>query len=46
MEFPQDQTCCRQTHFNTGYRPETLPMVRRFAEVFDGYDAVVTPSGS
>jgi L-lactate dehydrogenase complex protein LldE len=33
-------------HFNTGYRPETLPMVRRFVDVFEGYDAVVTPSGS
>lgn len=46
VEFPQGQTCCGQMHFNTGYRPQTLPMVRRFAEVFAGYDAVVTPSGS
>lgn len=46
VEFPQGQTCCGQMHFNTGYRPETLPMVRRFAEVFAGYDAAVTPSGS
>ncbi|WP_367318725.1 (Fe-S)-binding protein [Streptomyces sp. HUAS ZL42] len=46
VEFPQEQTCCGQMHFNTGYRPETLPMVRRFCEVFAGYDAVVTPSGS
>jgi Fe-S oxidoreductase len=46
VEFPQGQTCCGQMHFNTGYRPETLPMVRRFAEVFGGYEAVVTPSGS
>jgi Fe-S oxidoreductase len=46
VEFPQDQTCCGQMHFNTGYRPEALPLVRRFAEVFAGYDAVVAPSGS
>jgi L-lactate dehydrogenase complex protein LldE len=46
VEFPQGQTCCGQMHFNTGYRRETLPMVRRFAEVFGGYEAVVTPSGS
>jgi hypothetical protein len=46
VEFPQGQTCCGQMHFNTGYRPQTLPMVRRFAEVFAGYDAVVAPSGS
>lgn len=43
VEFPQGQTCCGQMHFSTGYRPETLPMVRRFAEVFAGYDAVVAP---
>ncbi|MER6082613.1 (Fe-S)-binding protein [Streptomyces sp. NPDC001833] len=46
VEFPQAQTCCGQMHFNTGYRPETLPMVRRFAEAFSGYDSVVTPSAS
>ncbi|KOV86910.1 Fe-S oxidoreductase [Streptomyces sp. NRRL WC-3618] len=45
VEFPQGQTCCGQMHFNTGYRPETLPLVRRFAEVFAGYDAVVAPPG-
>ncbi|WP_413471404.1 heterodisulfide reductase-related iron-sulfur binding cluster [Streptomyces sp. MB09-02B] len=37
VEFPRGQTCCGQMHFNTGYRPETLPMVRRFAEVFADY---------
>ena len=46
VEFPLEQTCCGQMFTNTGYRPETLPMVRRFAEVFAGYDAVVAPSGS
>ncbi|WP_432066203.1 (Fe-S)-binding protein [Streptomyces sp. C10-9-1] len=46
VDFPRSQACCGQMHFNTGYRPESLPMVRRFAEVFAGYDTVVTPSGS
>ena len=46
VEFPLDQTCCGQMHFNTGYRPEAVPMARRFAEVFAGYDAVVSPSAS
>lgn len=46
LEFPQAQTCCGQMHWNTGYRPETLPMVRRFVDTFGGYDAVVAPSGS
>ena len=46
VEFPLDQTCCGQMHFNTGYRPEAVPLARRFTEVFAGYDAVVTPSAS
>jgi len=46
VDFPQEQTCCGQMHFNTGYRPEALPLVRRFADVFEPYDAIVTPSAS
>lgn len=46
VDFPLGQTCCGQPQFNTGYRPEARPLVRRFAEAFAGYDAVVTPSGS
>jgi L-lactate dehydrogenase complex protein LldE len=46
VEFPSGQTCCGQMHFNSGYRDESIPMVRRFADVFAGYDAVVTPSAS
>ncbi|MFC4058612.1 (Fe-S)-binding protein [Planomonospora corallina] len=45
-DFPAGQTCCGQMHFNTGYQRACVPLVRRFAEVFAGYDAVVTPSGS
>ncbi len=46
VDFPLDQTCCGQMHYNTGYRDETVPLARRYAEVFDGYDYVVAPSGS
>jgi L-lactate dehydrogenase complex protein LldE len=46
VDFPQGQTCCGQPQFNTGYRQETVPLARRMAGVFDGYDHVVTPSGS
>jgi L-lactate dehydrogenase complex protein LldE len=46
VEFPFAQTCCGQMHFNTGYQREAIPLVRRFVEVFGGYDAVVAPSGS
>ena len=44
--FPAKQTCCGQMHFNTGYQREAIPLVRRFVEVFKGYEAVVAPSGS
>ncbi|MEP7026389.1 MAG: (Fe-S)-binding protein [Actinomycetota bacterium] len=44
--FPPGQACCGQMHFNTGYRREALPMVRGFAAVFGGFDAIVTPSAS
>ncbi|MCL2543548.1 MAG: (Fe-S)-binding protein [Nocardioidaceae bacterium] len=46
VEFPFDQTCCGQMFTNTGYLREALPLVERFADVFDRYDAVVAPSGS
>jgi L-lactate dehydrogenase complex protein LldE len=46
VDFPLGQTCCGQPQFNTGYRHETEPLVRRYAQVFDPYDYVVTPSGS
>jgi L-lactate dehydrogenase complex protein LldE len=44
--FPAEQTCCGQMHVNTGYQREALPLVRRYVEVFEPYDAVVAPSGS
>jgi L-lactate dehydrogenase complex protein LldE len=46
VDFPEAQTCCGQLHFNTGYRDACVPLVRRFATVFEGYDAIVTPSAS
>ncbi|MDT0266068.1 (Fe-S)-binding protein [Streptomyces sp. DSM 44915] len=46
VEFPEAQSCCGQPQFNTGYRRETEPLVRRYGRAFDGYDYVVTPSGS
>jgi L-lactate dehydrogenase complex protein LldE len=46
VDFPVDQTCCGQMHFNTGYRDACVPLVRHFSEAFAGYDAIVTPSAS
>jgi len=44
--FPLEQTCCGQMHGNSGYPSEAAALARRFVDVFDGFDAVVTPSGS
>ncbi|HEX6867992.1 MAG TPA: (Fe-S)-binding protein [Candidatus Limnocylindrales bacterium] len=46
VEFPSEQTCCGQMHFNSGYQDACVPLVERFTDVFAGYDVVVTPSGS
>ena len=46
VEFPHAQTCCAQPMVNTGYLDEAVPVVRNFVNAFEGYDAVVTPSGS
>ncbi|MCB5164088.1 (Fe-S)-binding protein [Streptomyces bambusae] len=46
VDFPAAQSCCGQAVYNTGYRYETEPLVRRTARAFEGYRYVVTPSGS
>jgi L-lactate dehydrogenase complex protein LldE len=46
VEFPAAQTCCGQMHVNTGYARAALPLVRRYAEVFEDFDVIVVPSGS
>lgn len=46
VDFPMGQTCCGQMHFNTGYRQPARKLARAYADVFDGYDYVVAPSGS
>lgn len=46
VTFPREQTCCGQLHHNAGYREEAALLARRFGEVFEGADMIVTPSGS
>ncbi|HPR64628.1 MAG TPA: (Fe-S)-binding protein [Thermoanaerobaculia bacterium] len=45
---PENQTCCGQPAFNTGFREEGLPYARHFLEIFEreAVDAIVSPSGS
>lgn len=44
--FPAAQTCCGQPMVNTGSVAEAVPVVRNYVEAFEGYDHIVTPSGS
>jgi L-lactate dehydrogenase complex protein LldE len=46
VDFPLEQTCCGQMHFNTGYAQETIPLVRRFVRAFADSELVVSPSPS
>jgi len=46
LAFPREQTCCGQVHLNSGYRDEADALAHRFARIFDGFDAVVSPSSS
>ncbi len=46
VEFPLEQTCCGQMHWNAGYERETLPLIRRFVRAFAHAEVVVSPSSS
>lgn len=46
VDYPEDQTCCGQPAFNTGYWDEARPCAERFVRVFKHADVIVCPSGS
>ncbi|MGH9587246.1 MAG: (Fe-S)-binding protein, partial [Acidobacteriaceae bacterium] len=46
IDFPLEQTCCGQMHYNTGYQREAMPLMRRFVEIFRGAEVVCVPSSS
>ncbi|MBX6358683.1 (Fe-S)-binding protein [Pseudacidobacterium ailaaui] len=46
VDFPLEQTCCGQMHYNTGYQREAVPLMRRFVEIFSDAEAVCIPSSS
>ena len=46
VDFPLEQTCCGQMHFNTGYQREAIPLVQHFVDVFSSAEVVVAPSAS
>src|SRR5918999_2563370 len=46
VAFPEAQSCCGQPALNTGEPEAAAVLARHFVEVFEPYEAVVTPSGS
>ncbi|HXS96837.1 MAG TPA: (Fe-S)-binding protein [Candidatus Limnocylindrales bacterium] len=46
VDFPEQQTCCGQPAFNSGYRAEARTVARHFLETFEAHERIVVPSGS
>ena len=47
VDFLDDQTCCGQPAFNSGFRSEAYPVAERFVDLFEKVDGpIVVPSGS
>lgn len=46
VSFPEDQTCCGQPAWNSGYAEPARAAARTMIEAFAGAHAVVSPSGS
>ena len=46
VDFPENQTCCGQPAFNSGYRAEARCVARHFLETFAASEQIVVPSGS
>ena len=46
VEYPEDQTCCGQPAFNTGFWDTAKACAERFVRIFSGHELIVCPSGS
>lgn len=46
VDFPENQTCCGQPAFNSGYRGEARTVARYFLDTFRASECIVVPSGS
>lgn len=46
VEYLEEQTCCGQPAFNSGYHEEAVELAQRFLQVFRGAEYIVAPSGS
>jgi L-lactate dehydrogenase complex protein LldE len=46
VEFPLEQTCCGQMHFNSGYQDAASDLGLRLERVFQDYEVIVSTSSS
>jgi len=46
VDFPEEQTCCGQPAYNSGYRAEARTVARHFLRTFEASETIVVPSGS
>ena len=46
LEFREEQTCCGQPAFNSGYTGEARAVARHCLRVFEGAEYIIVPSGS
>lgn len=46
VDFPEQQTCCGQVSYNSGYHKETKEVAKHMIKTFEQSDYVVAPSGS
>lgn len=46
VDFPNQQTCCGQPAYNSGYHQEAKESAKQMIKAFENSETVVTPSGS
>lgn len=46
VSFPEEQTCCGQPFSNSGFRKESIRLIKHTIETFEPYPTVVMPNGS
>ncbi|HEV3204060.1 MAG TPA: (Fe-S)-binding protein [Gemmataceae bacterium] len=46
VDFPQQQTCCGQPHYNSGYHPDARAIAKHTILAFANGQPLITPSGS
>jgi L-lactate dehydrogenase complex protein LldE len=46
LEYVENQTCCGQPAFNSGYRNEIVKIAEHFIDLFKNKEYIIAPSGS